>query len=69
MYNREILEKIIEEIGSDDAAKFCHLVSMMYDIKYNACKTTEPLSEFDYERQWWKEAGVELNNNKQIWKD
>ena len=66
MYNREVLEMIIEEVGSEDAAKFCHLVSMMYDIKYNACKTETPLSEFDYERQWWKEASVELMNNTNI---
>lgn len=60
MYNREVLEKIIEEVGSEDAAKFCYLVSMMYDIKYNACKNKDPLSEFDYERGWWLDASNEL---------
>jgi len=66
MYNREILEKIIEEVGSNDAAKFCYLVSMMYDIKYNACKDKEPLSEFDFERDWWSDASKELTKHINI---
>lgn len=64
MYNRDILELIIEEVGTEKAAEFCHLVSLMYDIKYNACKTVEPLTEFDFERIWWLDAGVALT--KQI---
>jgi hypothetical protein len=62
MCNREVLEVIVEEVGSEKAAEFCKLVSLMYDIKYNACKTEEPLTEFDYEREWWALAGMELNN-------
>ena len=61
MCNREILETIIEEVGAEKAAEFCHLVSLMYDIRYNACKDLEPLSELDYERDWWAEAGKSLN--------
>jgi hypothetical protein len=66
MYNREILEKIIDEIGVEKTSQFCHIVSLMYDIKYNACKTELPLSEYDYERQWWSEAGQELNKTLTI---
>ena len=62
MCNREILEVIIEEVGSDKAAEFCRLVSLMYNIRYNACKNEEPLTEFDYEKVWWALAGIELNN-------
>lgn len=61
MCNRDILEAIIEEVGSEKAAEFCHLVSLMYDIKYQACKTAEPLTEFDFERVWWLDAGIALN--------
>lgn len=60
MCNREILEVIVEEVGAEKAAEFCRLVSLMYDIRYNACKQLEPLSEFDYERDWWKIAEIEL---------
>ena len=61
MCNREILEVIIEEVGAKQAAEFCRLVSLMYDIRYNACKQLEPLSELDFERDWWKDAAEALN--------
>lgn len=61
MCNREILEVIIEEVGTEKAAEFCRLASLMYDIRYNACKQLEPLSELDFERDWWKDAAEALN--------
>jgi hypothetical protein len=61
MYNKEILEVIIEEVGTEKAAEFCKLVSLMYNIKYNTSKILEPLCEFDYERDWWLEAEKTLN--------
>lgn len=66
MCNREILEVIIEEVGAKQAAEFCRLVSLMYDIRYNACKDLDPLSELDYERDWWKDAEKELNQQSKI---
>jgi hypothetical protein len=60
MCNREILEVIIEEVGTEKAAEFCRLVSLMYDIRYNACKDLDPLGELDFERDWWKIAEIEL---------
>ena len=61
MCNREVLEVIIEEVGTEKAAEFCRLASLMYDIRYNACKQLEPLSELDFERDWWKDAAEALN--------
>ena len=66
MYNRNILEAIIEEVGSEKAAEFCHLASLMYDIKYNACKEKEPLNEYDFERTWWLDAEIELSKDINI---
>jgi hypothetical protein len=63
MYNRIILEKIIEEVGTEKTVEFCKLVSLMYDIKYNASKELNALNEFDYEREWWTDAAKELNND------
>jgi hypothetical protein len=60
MCNREILEVIIEEVGAEKTAEFCRLVSLMYHIRYTACKDLEPLQELDYERDWWKNAELEL---------
>jgi hypothetical protein len=56
-----VLEVIIEEVGTEKAAEFCRLASLMYDIRYNACKQLEPLSELDFERDWWKDAAEALN--------
>jgi len=61
MCNREVLEVIIEEVVTEKAAEFCRLASLMYDIRYNACKQLEPLSELDFERDWWKDAAEALN--------
>lgn len=61
MCNREVLEVIIEEVGTEQAAEFCRLASLMYDIRYNACKQLDPLSELDFERDWWKDAAEGLN--------
>ena len=61
MCNREVLEVIIEEVGAEKAAEFCRLASLMYDIRYNACKQLDPLSELDFERDWWKDAAEALN--------
>ena len=61
MCNREVLEVIIEEVGTERAAEFCRLASLMYDIRYNACKQLDPLSELDFERDWWKDAAEALN--------
>ena len=66
MCNREILEAIIEEVGSKQAGEFCRLASLMYDIKYNACKDLDPLGELDFERDWWHEASVELKKQPKI---
>jgi hypothetical protein len=66
MCNRDILEAIIEEVGSDKAAEFCHLASLMYDIKYQASKTKDPLTEYDFERVWWLDAGIALNKQLTI---
>ena len=61
MCNREVLEVIIEEVGTEKAAEFCRLASLMYDIRYNACKDLDPLSELDFERDWWRDAAELLN--------
>ena len=61
MFNRQILESLIEEYGTEKTATFCEMAAMMYDIKYQASKKTEPLTEFDFERVWWIEAAALLH--------
>ena len=64
MYNQEVLDLIVKEYGVEKSALFCEIAAMMYDIKYNASKEFQPLSEYDFERTWWSEASVNLT--KQI---
>ncbi len=66
MYNQDLLNKIIDQFGIDKATEFCNIVSVMYDIKYNACDTEACINEYDYERQWWNEAYVELIKDVKI---
>jgi len=66
MSNREILELIIEEFGLEKATQFCEIAATMYDIKYNAAKELEPLSEYDFERVWWLDTYIELNKELEI---
>ena len=61
MFNRQILESLIEEYGAEKSALFCEMAAMMYDLKYKACKEKEPLTEFDFERVWWIEAAALLH--------
>jgi hypothetical protein len=60
MYNQEILDLIESEYGTEKAIIFCEVISTMYDIKYNACKDCDSLAEYDYERDWWHEATIDL---------
>jgi hypothetical protein len=60
MYNQQLVDKLVEQFGKEEIAKFAEIVSVMYDIKYNACKDLDGLCEFDYERDWWLEASVTL---------
>jgi hypothetical protein len=61
-----VLEVIIEEVGTEKAAEFCRLASLMYDIRYNACKDLDPLSELDFERDWWADAAKMLNKQLKL---
>jgi hypothetical protein len=60
MYNQELVNKLVEQFGKEEIAKFAEIVSIMYDIKYNVCKDLDSLCEFDYERDWWLESSKTL---------
>jgi hypothetical protein len=61
MYNEELLNKIIDKFGIERAKEFCEIAGTLYDIKYNACKTENCLTEYDFERDWWSNAFNKLN--------
>ena len=66
MYNEDILNKILNEYSLDKAATFCEIASLMYEIKYNATKDINLLSEYDFERDWWGKAHIELTKNIEL---
>lgn len=69
MYNQDILNMIEAKFGTQKAADFCEIASLMYDIKFNACKEENKCppglrAEYDYERDWWLEASVGLKQKQ-----
>lgn len=60
IYNEEIYQKLLKEFGVEKMVNVCNVISTLYDIKYNATKNLDALSEFDYERDWW------LNKHKEL---
>jgi hypothetical protein len=66
MYNQDVLNKIIDVVGTEKATQFCEIAALMYDIKYNACKAQDGLCEYDYERDWWANAFIELKKDVTI---
>jgi hypothetical protein len=60
MYNEEIYQKMKAEFGPILMPAVTDIISTLYDIKYQAAKNTDALSEYDYERDWWLEKHREL---------
>jgi hypothetical protein len=60
MYNEEIYQKMKAEFGPILMPTVTDIISTLYDIKYQAAKNTDALSEYDYERDWWLEKHREL---------
>ena len=64
MFNQEILNTVVEKFGTQKAAEFCDIVSILYDIKYSGCKTTECIEEYAFEREWWAEAAESMRQTQ-----
>ena len=60
MYNDEILNRLKSQFGVDETIKFCEMISVLYSIKHSACKNDNCRQEYDFEMQWWSEAGLDL---------
>lgn len=65
MYNEEIYQKMSAEFGETLMGAVTDIISTLYDIKYQAAKNTDALSEFDYERDWWMEKHKEIIHKKE----
>lgn len=66
MYNEEIYEKLLKEFGEEKMTTVTNVISVFYDIKYDATKNSQLKDEYDYERQWWITRYVELINQIEV---
>jgi len=66
MYNEEIYNKLLEEFGEEKMLQVADIISVLYDIKYQASKNIDALNEYDYERDWWIKKSNELLKLKEI---
>jgi hypothetical protein len=66
MCNEEIYNKLLEEFGEEKMLQVTDIISVLYDIKYQASKNIDALNEYDYERDWWIKKSNELLKLKEI---
>ena len=62
MYNEEMYQKLVVEFGEANMSTVCEIISSLYDIKFNAAKTEDGFTEFDYERDWWINKHIEITS-------
>lgn len=63
MYNEEILKSLLYRFSKDVVIHYCKAESYRNSLLYNECMNLDnPPScvEFDYERDWWDDAGHKL---------
>ena len=60
MFNEEVFEKLKEEFAEDNLPLVCDVISALYDIKFASTKIKDASCEYDYERDWWNQAYIEL---------
>ena len=66
MYNEDVLKKLIMDFGEVQAMLFCRMESARNAYLFEDCiknKSDDECKEFDFERDWWKEAEKKLSDN------
>ena len=61
MFNEDLYKKLLADFGVDAVKKYCRMTSAMYNHMHEEL-STEVLSEYSYERDWWESKYQELNN-------
>lgn len=62
MYNKEILDTLIKEFGVENAMIYCKMESRKSQLMLDDSKKRGEIgsSEWEHERDWWKENETEL---------
>ena len=66
MYNSDIITVMISKYGVEKTIDFCKMESLKNDLLHRSYKSRnliEAAGEHEYERKWWEEAKVQLENN------
>lgn len=66
MYNEELLRKLIADFGESNAIIYCKMESAKNAYLFDECvKNGEDntCTQYDYERDWWKDAENKLIEN------
>jgi hypothetical protein len=66
MYNEDVLKKLIIDFGEQQAMLYCKLESAKNSYLFENCiKSGEDntCTQYDYERDWWKNAETKLSEN------
>lgn len=69
MYNEDLLKKLISDFGEMHALLFCRMESAKNAYLFEECikNDEDPIcTQYDYERDWWKDAELKLEKNIKI---
>jgi hypothetical protein len=64
MYNKEILKELIRRYGVEKTIIFCEMESVRNSLLQLTTKEEDGPTEFEFERNWWKENGEELKHTR-----
>ena len=66
MFNEDLLKKLLHDFGEQEAILYCKMESAKNAYQFEECiKNGEDntCTQYDFERDWWKEAEKKLLNN------
>jgi len=69
MFKEDVLKKLISDFGEIQAALYCRMESAKNAYLFEDCvKKGEDniCTQYDYERDWWKDAEKKLSDNIKI---
>jgi hypothetical protein len=69
MFNEDVLKKLISDFGEIPAMLYCKMESARNSYLFEECVKTgadNTCTQYDYERDWWKDAENKLSDNIKI---
>lgn len=58
MYNKDILNELLRQFNTEQVIMFCKMEAIKNDMLAKDSK--DPIAEFSYDRDWWKDTGTQL---------